>query len=112
MMSVKGVNVADLAGWELGQRGYRVGYAVLNAVWYGVPQLRERMFVIGIRRDVGGEPEVPVPTHVATLPSGYSAARVPDDTLAFVDHYELAIPKPVRRPRRHDRGEALDDLPR
>jgi DNA (cytosine-5)-methyltransferase 1 len=113
MMSVKGVNVADQAGWELGQRGYRVGYAILNAVWYGVPQFRERLFLIGIRRDLGVEPVMPVPRNIANLPSGYVRPRefqtIP---LAFVDHYELAVP-PVTVDARSAAtvGEALDDLP-
>lgn len=113
MMSVKGVNVADQAGWELGQRGYRVGYAVLNAVWYGVPQYRERLFLVGIRRDIETEPHVPAPTHVADLPSGYLRPRefqtIP---LAFVDHYELPVPKAAAgAPGATSIAEALDDLP-
>jgi len=113
MMSVKGINVADHAGWELGKRGFRVGYAVLNAVWYGVPQFRERLFLIGVSREVGGEPELPVPTHIADLPSGYLRPRefqtIP---LAFVDHYELAMPQALRDAQAATTvGEALDDLP-
>lgn len=113
MTSVKGVNVADQAGWELGQRGYRVGYAILNAVWYGVPQYRERLFLVGIKRELGIEPIIPAPSHVAELPSGYQRPRefqtIP---LAFVDHYELAIPPQGSGAHRATTvGEALDDLP-
>lgn len=34
------------------RKRYRVALVVLNATDYGVPQIRERMFIIGIRRDV------------------------------------------------------------
>src|SRR6266581_481997 len=56
MLSVEGRNVADEAAAELASRGYEVGYALLNAVWYGVPQYRSRLFLIGIRSDLDLRP--------------------------------------------------------
>jgi DNA (cytosine-5)-methyltransferase 1 len=46
------------------QLGYRVTPLVLNASHYGVPQARERMFLIGIRDDV----TVDVPATTAAVP--------------------------------------------
>ena len=43
--------------------GYRVKAAVLDAARYGVPQRRRRLFVVGVRRDLGGEYRFPPPTH-------------------------------------------------
>ena len=40
---------------------YRVGWKLLNAAHYGVPQLRERVFLVGSRE--GLEFEFPCPTH-------------------------------------------------
>jgi DNA (cytosine-5)-methyltransferase 1 len=42
---------------------YRVKSDILNAVDYGVPQKRQRIIVVGIRRDVGVEPMLPQKTH-------------------------------------------------
>jgi len=42
---------------------YKVELAVLDAARYGVPQRRERLFVLGVRRDVGVRPSFPPPTH-------------------------------------------------
>jgi DNA (cytosine-5)-methyltransferase 1 len=42
---------------------YNVWHAVLNAVHHGVPQRRERLFVVGIRKDVATEFRFPEPTH-------------------------------------------------
>lgn len=35
-----------------GRKTYRVGLIILNATDYGVPQIRERMFLIGLHKDV------------------------------------------------------------
>ena len=42
---------------------YRVVHRVLNAADYGVPQKRERVFMVAIRADLGIEWSFPSPTH-------------------------------------------------
>jgi DNA (cytosine-5)-methyltransferase 1 len=42
---------------------YRIRCAILNAAQYGVPQRRERLIVVGVRRDTGAQPALPEPTH-------------------------------------------------
>lgn len=39
--------------------GYRVKARLLNAMFYGVPQSRERMIFVGVREDIGREPSHP-----------------------------------------------------
>jgi DNA (cytosine-5)-methyltransferase 1 len=39
--------------------GYRVSARLLNAMWFGVPQSRERMIFAGVRDDLGVEPSHP-----------------------------------------------------
>ena len=43
--------------------GYDVKAEVLNAVDYGVPQERKRIFIVGLRNDLGLEYQFPLPTH-------------------------------------------------
>jgi len=43
--------------------GYKIYRKVLNAADYGVPQTRERLFIVGFRRDIDAEYEFPNPTH-------------------------------------------------
>lgn len=43
--------------------GYRVGHDLLNAVNYGVAQERARIFIVGIRSDLGIRYEFPSPSH-------------------------------------------------
>jgi DNA (cytosine-5)-methyltransferase 1 len=52
----------DKRGKEKGL-SYRVGRRVLNAADYGVPQRRERVFLVGFRTDVGIEWDFPKATH-------------------------------------------------
>ena len=43
--------------------GYTVYYKLLNAVEYGVPQIRERVILVGVRNDIDFEYKYPDPTH-------------------------------------------------
>lgn len=45
------------------EAGYRVKAKVLNAVDYGVAQERKRIFIVGVRDDLGVDYEFPEPTH-------------------------------------------------
>jgi DNA (cytosine-5)-methyltransferase 1 len=47
---------------EIDQAGYVCNYEVLNAADYGVPQLRPRLFVVGVPKGRKA-PELPKPTH-------------------------------------------------
>ena len=41
--------------------GYRVDGKVLNAMYFGVPQQRKRVIIIGVRNDLDIEPSHPKP---------------------------------------------------
>lgn len=53
---------AQASGWHRGST-YRVAHAVLNAADFGVPQWRERLFIVGFRRDLKTIWSPPHPTH-------------------------------------------------
>jgi DNA (cytosine-5)-methyltransferase 1 len=46
---------------ELKGSGYRVKARLMNAMYYGVPQSRQRMIFVGVREDIGIEPTHPNP---------------------------------------------------
>jgi len=50
--------------------GYRVQKATLNAADFGVPQLRQRVIIVGVRNDVDFQYIYPMPTHNADGSSG------------------------------------------
>ncbi len=64
MKTIYGDLVADDIVKRFDEAGYRMTYQVLNAKNYGVPQSRERVIFIGIRKDFSNRPIVfPIPTH-------------------------------------------------
>lgn len=70
-----GKNVAETVSQHLREEGYLVRYTLLNASWFGVPQTRERMFLIGVHQDLETDVVFPSPTHHFLLPSGYEGTR-------------------------------------
>jgi len=45
---------------ELKASGYKVSTKLLNAMYFGVPQSRQRLIFIGVRKDLGIEPSLPM----------------------------------------------------
>jgi DNA (cytosine-5)-methyltransferase 1 len=70
-----GRNVAEEICEVLEEKGYAARYTLLNAAVYGVPQMRERMFLIGYRRELETPVLFPEPTHWVDLPPGYKGTR-------------------------------------
>jgi DNA (cytosine-5)-methyltransferase 1 len=70
-----GQNIAEEICEVLKDKGYIARYTLLNAAFYGVPQMRERMFLIGYRAEVASEVSFPRPTHWVDLPPGYEGSR-------------------------------------
>jgi DNA-methyltransferase (dcm) len=50
--------------------GYTSEYRVLNAANYGVPQLRNRVVIVGVRNDIDFKYQYPLPTHNANGDNG------------------------------------------
>ena len=94
------------------------GYTLLNAAYYGVPQTRERLFLIGYRREIANGVIFPEPTHWVDLPPGYEGSRaVALKLLRGTDAPEEAsdyIPPPEadeHLPPAPTAFEAIGDLP-
>jgi DNA (cytosine-5)-methyltransferase 1 len=70
-----GHNIAEETCEALNDLGYDARYTLLNSVFYGVPQMRERMFLLAYARELKVEVEFPAPTHWIKLPRGYEGTR-------------------------------------
>lgn len=113
IMNFGGHNVPEEIAEGLEERGYVTRYTLLNAAFYGVPQLRERLFLIAVHADLGVVPQFPSPTHFMELPRGYESSRavalkhVKDEGSHFlpIPQHEDDLPPTVST------EEALSDLP-
>ena len=109
-----GTNVAELVSKSLADEGYDVAYTLLNSVWYGVPQMRERMILVGFHRSTSIKPKFPVPTHHLVLPSGYTSSKNAARRVIKAEgsaHHRW-IPDPASNsPAATSASDALADLP-
>jgi DNA (cytosine-5)-methyltransferase 1 len=113
ILNFGGRNVAEEICDTLESRGYRCSYTLLNSAYYGVPQVRERFFLVAIANDLSVTPAFPEPTHFLDLPRGYEGSR--HVALKYVPHgsrrfQPLHTPEPELPPAVCTE-EALDDLP-
>jgi len=126
VLNYGGHNISNEICECLEAKGYRCRYTLLNSVYYGVPQMRERMFLVAIHETCKADFHFPEPTHWCDLPNGYENTRVvaltavrlrkasQDDPSAFEDPFY------VKPPMASPKGllpavtakQALDDLPR
>lgn len=75
IMNYGGKNVAEEIAISLEDMGYCCRYTILNTAHYGIPQLRQRFYLIAILTELHIEPSFPKPTHDIRIPSGYESAR-------------------------------------
>jgi len=81
----------DTILFHLEKLGYRVDYKVLNAADYGVPQTRERLFLVGVRGDLGVDPSFPSPTYKGKWVTLRAALETLEQHAAEID--DAAIPE-------------------
>lgn len=112
-----GHNIAEETCEVLDELGYRAGYTLLNSAYYGVPQMRERMFLLAYRRELNAEVRFPSPSHYIQLPRGYKGSRqVALKSLGMdlfnLDSYYVQPAEPSRDlPKAVTARQALQDLP-
>jgi DNA (cytosine-5)-methyltransferase 1 len=114
ILHLRGNNMAEVVCEGLAGSGYEVSCAVLNSAWFGVPQARDRVFIIGIRSDLGTRPKFPEIRHDAPDIRGLlSTAQLDADIwekpqyfVPYKDLPRIASPKPAVCVR-----EAFEDLP-
>ena len=114
ILNFGGHNVPEEICEALERAGYRTGYTILNGAYFGVPQIRERLFIVALANELDENPKFPTPLRFLDLPKGYEGSR--RVALKHVDkasRYFHAIPTPHRGLKTAvSVKEALEDLPR
>jgi DNA (cytosine-5)-methyltransferase 1 len=113
-----GQNIAEETCEVLEEKGYKARYTLLNAAFYGVPQMRERMFLIGYRHELDAEVTFPQPTHWVDLPPGYEGSRsvalkLLSDSGLFAEAFDYVAPPEAKPdlPPAITAEQAIGDLP-
>jgi DNA (cytosine-5)-methyltransferase 1 len=107
-------NVAQEIVEALEDMGYDAKYSLLNSAFHGVPQMRDRVFLIAFRKELGAKIRFPRATNHMELPVGYAGTRAV--AMRYVDLLgasawtppdlgDETLPFAVTAP------EAIDDLP-
>lgn len=63
MLSLRKGEIYKKIEKEFKKAGYRINYDILNSADYGVPQKRERVFMVGVRKDITHDFLFPEKTH-------------------------------------------------
>lgn len=85
--------------------GYKLFWRLLNAADYGAPQLRERVFLVGVREDLNIDFKFPLPTYGPDSPSKRQYVTA-GECIA-----ELQDPNEVVPPYGGKYGDLLPDIP-
>jgi DNA (cytosine-5)-methyltransferase 1 len=115
VMNYGGLNIFETIVGALKEIGYESRYGILNAVHYGVPQMRARGFLLALHRELGTVPSLPRRTHEHLLPIGYSGTTdvaLKSLTLFETSHYVEAAASATGLLPAITAREALSDLPR
>jgi DNA (cytosine-5)-methyltransferase 1 len=118
VLNYGGHNISEEMCEVLETMGYRANYTLLNAAYFGVPQMRERMFLLAYHIALGQNPFFPAPTHWVALPRGYEGSRqvalksLETNLFQQDSHYVPPATASQRLRAAVTAREALQDLPR
>jgi DNA (cytosine-5)-methyltransferase 1 len=75
ILNYGGHNVVQEIVEALDEMGYEAAYSLINAAHHGVPQMRDRVYMIAYRKELGITIQFPRATHHCDLPRGYAGTR-------------------------------------
>jgi len=114
ILNYGGHNIIQEMVETLSEMGYVARYSLINSAHHGVPQMRDRVFMIAFRKELGAVIRFPKASHLCELPSGYGGTR--SVALKLIDLFSggaYAEPDTGRKglPTAVTAAEAMGDLP-
>ena len=109
-----GHNIVEEMVEALSAMGYEARYSLINSAHHGVPQMRDRVFMVALHRSLGARIMFPSAKHHCDLPPGYGGTR--SVALKLIDlfggsgYVEPDVGGP-RLPPAVTASEAIGDLP-
>lgn len=114
ILNFGGVNVVEEMCGVLDDLGYNARYTLINSAFHGVPQMRERTFLIAYRKELAVQVKFPEATHWIELPRGYEGTRqvaLKNIDLSKESGYVPTDPGSPSLPAAVSARQALGDLP-
>lgn len=106
-----GINIPQLVCNILEKEGYDAVWTILNAADYGVPQIRERIFVVAIKKSENLIYKLPIPTHKSR--ENYKTRNeLRFKSMEKYEHFRIPNKKINGWRKWITVGEAISDLPR
>lgn len=114
LLHLSGINMAEVISKALEDLGYQVRYTILNAAWYGVPQTRERVFILGFHNGlvIPGGPTFPAIRHDVGAPKGgLTSSDLSNEDWKYYVPLSMLGKEIGRLPGPITAEQALSDLP-
>lgn len=104
------MNIPENVCVSLEEHGYKAFWTILNAADYGVPQLRERVIIFGLKNEIANDFELPIPTHKCD--GDYQTQyQKRFESFAINAHFRTPISAENTNKSWITVGQALSDLP-
>lgn len=75
ILNYGGHNIIEEMVEALDAMGYEARYSLINSAHHGVPQMRDRVFMLAFHRSLGAAIRFPAATNRCELPPGYEGTR-------------------------------------
>lgn len=108
IMSANGKKAFPLIIKEFEDSGYNVSYKLLNAVNFGVPQKRERVVIVGIRKDLNERFDFDCMPKVGSIPIVTLAQVMETDVADKYYFSQRAVDGMMRKRNTMNKGRAQD----
>jgi len=106
-----GLNIPQIVCEELENQGYNAIWTILNAADYGVPQTRERVFVIAVKKEFGEVSFLPEPTHINPNQISLEDWNKKFKKYSKFNNFKYPLVPDKECPKWVTVGDALSDLP-